>query len=770
MERNQVILEPGGKIESPGKLKYSLTTLFKQQPNGRWLLTPTEKIYEKNQERIRAGKPSKRWRERRGEELVIHDPSLTEEARRDMINFLQNQGYFEAEVQSEVAPFKKEGVSVKYKVKPGERYLLNTVGYSSSDTLIHQILQELAPETLLKKSTAVSKDNFDADYRRIAQHLRTRGYARLDQTFFKATGDSTGNQVHVEIEVLPPPGASTHTVFRVGEVSVFPRYTLGADLPEWKDSLISGIHFKTISPEYQIKPATIIRNIFLEAGDLVDERALLRTRTKLSDLNAFRIVNVQSVIREDDPTIMDFEIFLTPRKKMSFQMDLEVNNSQGQILGAETNLIGTSLNSNFKNYNSFRNASIFDLSLGGGIEFNLANLDSLIYSSNFTGRVGLSFPKYIKWIGPQDWVYSIFSKKKSEDGDEGFYSTFRERARTNISTGYEYVNIFNFYDFHRAELEWGYESQINRNSNLRITQTGFTFFLPETRPNFDSIALENPYLQRSFDRQLFTGLLFRNATYSFNAPPNPFGGSWGFLGELDVSGFEMFLANKLYNDLGNNTDTIRVFDRIDFSQFIKLQAFANYTRKFKLESAIAFRLNMGVVRPFGYSKESGVPFVEQLTAGGPNSMRGWRIRELGPGGYIDPSDEDTRVFVQSGEFKMEANFEYRTPNIWYLEGALFADVGNVWTLTDDEERPNSQFRFQGGFDGDNNPVTPFYEQLAIASGIGIRLDVSFFIVRWDIALKVRSPYEVDGSYWFPNIKPFNFWQTPNHNIAIAYPF
>lgn len=781
LAKNSVTIEKAANQNLPPNLSYNLTTLYKQEKNSSWVFIPAERIYEKNQERVRNGKNSKKWREKRGEPIAVYDEALTKETRQNMEYYLNNQGYFDAEVGYEVLPKGKKGIKVIYNIQPKMPYNVTDIEYKSKDPAIAAILQNISSQSKLSGSARVSQQKFSEEFARIVNHLRNNGYAKMDQTYFKAEGDSTNHKVKVSIEVLTPRTQENHQVYSIGTISVFPKYYASSNIQVSQDSVIDGVHFKTIDNLFNIRPETILRNIFIRENMIYDQRLVNKTKTQLNNLNSFRIISLQPKIREDDPSIMDFDIYLTPRKRLSIQSDLEVNNSLGNLGGSRTNLLGTSLRTNFKNFNSFKNATEFSLGLGGGVEFNLSNLDDPIFSADFSSSVQYSFPRYIKWLGPYGILNSIPIGKDSLGVRKKLLSNrafnlIREKARSKIDMGYNYVDIFAFYNYHSLKLNFGYTIPLNSKSTLNISQSGATLFRPETEDDFKVLLAQNQFLERSFDPQLFTGVFFRRAAYSYQSPVNRFGESWNFLGEFDLSGFEIFTANKIYNGLASNKDTLRLSDEVDFAQFIKLQLFSSYTRNFGPDKAVAFRLNLGAAQPFGYSKGAAIPYVEQFFAGGNNSMRGWRTRELGPGAYDAIGAGDTSdVFFQAGDLKFEANAEVRFPLFWYLEGAVFVDVGNIWTIREDPDRINSQFRFSRATDPDGNELTPFYEQLAIASGFGLRIDASYFIIRVDIGMKIKNPYKdpVDGSYWFPNLSPsmpFNIFSTPNYTFGLGYPF
>jgi outer membrane protein assembly factor BamA len=222
---------------------------------------------------------------------------------------------------------------------------------------------------------------------------------------------------------------------------------------------------------------------------------------------------------------------------------------------------------------------------------------------------------------------------------------------------------------------------------------------------------------------------------------------------LEISGTEIYLANLIANGLDQ---PFRVGD-LTFAQFIKMEVDGRLYKKLGGEQALAFRANFGIASPFGTSDV--IPFVRQFFLGGPLSMRAWRIRELGPGGYRDPTAarENNNPFFQTGDLKILMNAEYRFDILWRIEGALFLDAGNIWTIKKDE-REGSAFS------------KDFIRQIAIGSGAGMRFDADYFKIVLDVGFKVRNPYPDDDGHYYALKSSVPLKEVINWNFAINYPF
>ena len=303
---------------------------------------------------------------------------------------------------------------------------------------------------------------------------------------------------------------------------------------------------------------------------------------------------------------------------------------------------------------------------------------------------------------------------------------------------------------------------------------GLDFFNPKIEDQFnDQVISQNAYLASSFTKQFFTGFLFRDFTYQYKKLVPKYGESRTFGFGLEVSGLEILGLNSLYNSLINKSGNDVIWkiptndvdeEFIEFSQYLKSYFSYTYTKKYTNKTSFAYRLISGIAKPVGFS--SSIPFVKQFYVGGPESMRGWLIRSIGPGGVIPESEANS--FVQSGDIHIEMNLEYRLP-LFSLAGinyetAFFLDVGNVWLLYNDTDRPSAQLNWEN-----------FKKHNAVNSGIGLRIDFTYFILRLDAGIRLRYPYPtVEGQttrYWKTPRQVFNFnTNKPNINLALGYPF
>jgi len=777
---NEIELEATKKIPNKRNLEYELTTLYKQTPNTNTILPPfvprewwwfyVKKKPEEKQKR----KANQFILNSLAEEPVIYNDDVAQTTARSMQYYLQNKGYFEAEVAvDENIRKNEEKIDVTYLVSPNELYTIDTTVFISTDTAVQKILDSISTATILAPGTPVSSDIYTLEANRITSYLRNHGYAFFYPNFIAPLqGDSSNHEVQLELEVLPPGGENAHPTYDVGEVYVFPDYDPLVSTQPTLDTIIDGIHFYTPNENLQIRPQVLLDAIQLRPGDLYQQENYDKTNQRLNGLGVFRFVSVKQEIDSLNPNQLNYRILLTRASRMEFGTDVEVNYADRNLGRVQRiNLIGLALNLSLSNRNLFRGAESLTSNIQTGVEINPQSIGDSTFWNTIDLRLQgeLSIPKFVDYLGLWGGIYNLTHKNQEELS--GLYGLLKENGRTRIAASYNFVSLLNFYNFDLFNATFGYDVQRSNNRRFLFNHIGIDYLDPDTQPDFDAILDENPFLARSFGQQLFTGFLLRDASFIFNSRPNRFGSSWYFGANMEVSGLEVAAINSIYNAFALQADTFRLANNVDFSRYLRLELDHRYTHILTPKQTLAFRLNYGVATPFGLS--SDVPYVKQFFVGGPGSIRAFNAREVGPGSYRDPltADPENRLlFYQTGDVKLELNAEYRLDFFEVfgttVEGATFLDVGNVWTLREDTTRIGSQFLLSAKKDEKGQIINDaFYKQLAVGTGVGVRFDFSYFIFRFDMGYPLRIPSLAENN-WITDFR----WNRVNYNIALGYPF
>lgn len=734
-----------------------LSTQYKQVPNRRPLLLFGARsrlwFYYKYRH-----KPSSWIMRKIAEPPAIYDERLTQNTAKNFQNLVQQRGYFNATSSFEEKEVSKHKVRVTYTIDLGPLHTIDTVRFESLDSQVVQILREQAGKSLLKRGEPMDGRIFDAEKARVTNELRNRGYAYFAPNFVSFTGDSIGTRTNVTTEILTPADSVMHKTYTIGNIEVLSSVRPDLQMAIRRDTTINGVNFRSGTTEFGIKPWRLYKAVYIKPSWPYRQMDFDNTIRRMNELGVFRFVSVKPVQDTIDPKKINVQIVTTPNKRISFGADMDLNSSTSSSALAQ-NLIGIAASVSFRNRNLFRGAENLHSSLNYNIEFDVATSERPIFSQEFKWQNQLTFPRFFDYFGMWRGLHSL--KKAPHNEEQTFYRKLKDNSQARLSLNYDYLQVIDFYDYNLFNTAFGYDLQDGHN-RYSFDHVGIDVLRPRTQPQFDSIFGENQFLINSFDDQLFTGFVMRAFTYTYTGSNNRFGERWFYRFNTDLSGLEELALNRLWSAaFGKQTWTI---SDLEFAQYLRVEMDGVYTRDFRKNLTGAVRVGSGVVLPFGDTDFA--PYVKQYFVGGPTSIRAWRIREIGPGGYV-PRDPDTGVptpptvqpFWQAADFRFEFNGELRFDLISWFKGAVFLDGGNIWTLKPDSTRPGSQLSWDS------------YKNIALGTGFGIRGDFNYLVIRFDVGWKLRNPYaDANGRYWIPNLISGFTWDDLNPNLAVGLPF
>ncbi len=757
VEKNTVKIESSEKIEDKADLLYDLSKYYKQKPNSKFLGLFRTRLwfYFKNQSEADTSKWSNWVNRVLAEAPVIQEESLVKSTAKAMKSYMQHKGYFNAQVEYNVDTTKHFTFNT-YTVYPYRRYYFDTIQHQSKDRYIQRILNDTKEESYLKSGLPVDVDLYNKEVTRLIRQMRTLGYLDFTKNYIAPLAvDTSDYKVNATLNILSPLDTIEHQIYTIGNVYVYPNYIPNKRSEYQEDIIKGGVTFMSRgNPD--IKYPTLKRNIHLKSGDRYDLEQEELTKVRLASLDLYKFISIKAVKSDSVPGLVDFYIYLPSKDKQALGGDIELNTANNSSFDQVS--IGTSMSINYSNRNLLKGAEKFSVDVEGGLEFALKNNDELFNSIDVNANAELSFPKFVDYMG----VFTILKSMKILP--KKTLKKLKATATTKLQLGYDYLRLINFYDYNSLNGNFGFNIIPSERWRVKLTQTGLTYFNPVAKPAFDTILTGNPFLQRSFDKQLFTGIFFNSIDLSYieAAKKEDVTASLRLFGE--VSGIEQLILNKSFSP----TKEWLLFDSVQYAHYLKFEAEQKYAKIFTPRTSFAFRAGVGIAAPYG-SFSDAVPYVKQFHIGGPNSLRAWSIREVGPGGYrelLTAGENNTLPFYQTGDLKMEMNMEYRFDMFWYLEGAIFLDVGNIWTLKDDG-RENAQLS------------KDFWKQFAIGTGFGFRLDFSYFIMRFDLGYPIRNNY-LQEYYDANGVQKLTYWpirklshlttRDINFNLAIGYPF
>ncbi|MGI9652877.1 BamA/TamA family outer membrane protein [Chryseobacterium sp. RLHN22] len=680
-----------------------------------------------------------------GEEPVLLGDVDREFNKDIIVNYSENKGYFNARAKYDTVS-KNKKAKVIYTLNPGGRYLISNVSFPADSSEINKEIQVLKDRTRLKAGNPFDLDVIKAERQRIDDGLKDRGFYYFNPDNIIVQADSTVSKKKNDVELIVKLKDNTPQLakeqFTIDKVIVFPNYNL-RDVKRGKYSVpmnpdsLKGYEYNDIyvvDPQKKFKPRVFDRALYFEKGDLYNRKDHNLSLNRLISLGVFKFVKNEFVVSDSLNHKFDAYYILTPRELQSLRLEALGRTNSANYAGSELNL-------NWTQRNFFRGAEQFKASVYGAFDVQIGGPADAENIFRAGANAQLSIPR----------IVAPFR----------FNSSSAFVPRTNIKLGYEFQNRTTLYTLNTFNASFGYQWKENVRKEHELNVIDVSLIDPaKVTPKFDSLAANNPYLQRITDRQLIFGPTY---SYTYSTTMLPRKNTFYYKGMLDLAGNITGLVTGANAKEGKE----KTIFGIPFSQYAKIENDVRFYHKFTEKTSLATRLIAGVAIPYGNSEH--IPFARQFFVGGSNSIRAFRARTLGPGSYDPRTENSTRaIFDQAGDVKLEMNAEYRANLFKFLNVAAFVDAGNIWLINDEFDDNGKNTRPGGKFSKE------FLSEIAVGAGVGLRLDFSILILRLDLAMPLRVPYYEKGDRW--TFDKINFgsgaWRRDNLilNIAIGYPF
>lgn len=660
-----------------------------------------------------AGKDSTKWINRTlkkiGEKPVTQDTTMTAITCRNLRTALQNNGFLDAEVDVDKNIVGKNKINLTYILKPGKTYHIGKIFYDIQDDSIAAKFQRIYPEDRrIKSGDVFNINNLDQERKNITSALTDNGYFHFHKNFISFTADSV---------------KGSNTIDLVLHLAKYKQNNNDNDTLHTCYRINEVRFHNNEGSKLPLRKSTIRENCWITAGKPFSSTDLRRTYNSFGKLQAIRYTNVKFSEVQDSLLDCDIEFLRSKSNSISFQP--EGTNTAGD-LGAAASLT-------YENRNLFRGSELFSVKLRGAFEA-------------ITGLEGYNNQNYIE--------YGIESKLTFPSFLCPFLSNdFKRRssATTEFTVSY---NLQNRPEFHRRVFSGGvrykwYDSTQRHRYKLDVIDLNY-IYMPWISATFKSNYLDNTENRNAILKYNYEDLFIMKTGIGMSYT----GRSEAFKINIETAGnllYGITSAAKLKTDDNGNR---RVFN-IAFAQYAKFDF--DYTRAFSLDrnNQLVFHGDLGVAYPYGNS--TVLPFEKRYFSGGANSVRGWSVRGLGPGKFRGKNGAIDFI-NQTGDVKLDLNMEFRTFLFWKFYGAAFIDAGNIWTLRNYDDQPGGQFRFD-----------TFLKQIAVAYGLGIRLNFSYFILRFDMGMKAINPAYESKNEHYAIIHP-DFSRDFAFHFAVGLPF
>ncbi|WP_297334171.1 BamA/TamA family outer membrane protein [Flavobacterium sp.] len=653
-------------------------------------------------------------------------------------NYAENKGYFKTRTESD-STSRNRRAEVKYTVELGRQYKIRTVTFPEDSTRIDTAVAKLKHWSLLRPGNPYDLNVIKAERERIDRLLKNKGYYYFNPDYILVQADSTvGNrQVDMFVKVKQETPQEARKPYTINNIYIYPNYSI-SNLQDTirppLDSVQQYKDFKIIDPENTFRPIIFDRSLYFHKGDIYNRKDHNLSLNRLVNLGVFKFVK-NEFYPADTTNALDAYYYLSPLPRKSIRVETIAKTNSA-------NYNGTELNVNWSNRNTFRAAELLTLSVFGGLEVQVSGQNKGYNVYRVGGEASLVWPRFI----------TPFEVRSS--------SGFVPKTRALVS--YEYQNRQKLYSLNSFRGQFGYLWKENIHKEHQLNAIDINYVSPaNVTDEYRNQIADNPSLQRVIDKQLIFGPTY---SYTYTNTMRKFKRhTFYYKGSLDLAGTITGLATGANVKQG---DTINILN-VPFSQFVKMEHDFRHYLRLSRNSKLASRIIAGIGVPYGNSSE--LPFMRQFFVGGTNSIRAFRARSIGPGSYRDPDiDENGFLPDQSGDLKLELNTEYRTKLYKIIEGALFVDAGNIWLWNERKDLNGENIAPGAKFSKD------FYKELAVGTGFGLRFDLSFLVLRTDLAFPIRKPWLPEGDRWVLDEVDFGgkYWRKENlvFNLAIGYPF
>jgi outer membrane protein insertion porin family len=631
---------------------------------------------------------------------------------------------------------KNRTASVIYTSHIHKPYTISEYSYAISNDSVSRPVLSVKDRTIIEPGMDYNLGLLRVERERIDDFLKHRGffYFNPDYLFFKADTSAIDRTVSLTLTLKDDIPENALTAYRINNVFIDQDYSISEGFAS-KTSDTLRYHSKLYAgkeADQSIRPGVISRSVFLKKNEIYKRNNHNITLNRLMAMGSFKFVQVK--FSDSDTTAagyLDVDVLLTPMTKYSFRAEIDV-------VSKSNNFTGPRMNISLLNRNAFGGAELLYISMAGSYEAQLGGGENL-YSYSLNPKVELTFPRFIL-----PWHLKIKNRVYL--------------PKTRLSLSYNYLRRIAWFDMRTIQFGFGYrwrESNLKEHEFDPISLSNTT--IRNKSATFNELLESNPFLKKSYEEQFIAGA---NYTFTYNEQVLQNRKiQFLLIAAAETAGNAFSLAHVIAGEQPSAEHPSRVIGSV-YSQYAKLSLDGRGYYNFRSTNKFATRLFTGVAKPYGNSDV--LPYSRQFFSGGSNSIRAFHVNSVGPGTFNQ--DSINVSFLQlGGDIKIEMSAEYRF-NIYRLfKGALFIDAGNVWLHKVNPDIAGSPFLF-----------SEFMNEIAVGAGFGIRIDVSFFLLRFDLAMPLRKPWLEDNNQWVIDRISFGNkdWRRDNLvlNVAIGYPF
>ena len=740
-----------------------LTKHVRQTPNKRFL---GFNFYVWMYERAKPEKDNwwNNFKRKIGEEPVLLNMNLTQRSVENLETFMRTKGYFSSSVSCHVdTTRRKRRAEVTYRLTQREAMRIESLDYNIRDVSLRPVILADTANSIIGPGDVLDITQLDEERNRIASYLNNCGYFDFTVNNITYEVDTIGLKDRAKVEmIISPvlegydergrPEYKDHSIYRINTINIYPTYdptlrSTGGFKPNANIDTVSygGLNIiRDLNAKPHLRSLVLSRVVPLQPNSIYSAREVQATYNELMSLGLFRNTKVGFTKGDGTPAMVTYvgskyddnkqfvdiqeqylncNIYCTPALQQSVKVEVEASST--------SSFYGLSATVGYTNNNMFRGAEAFDIAARFGFEFMYAPDVAKRSAQELNVTTGLSFPRFLT-------PFHIP------------YGDIVSQPRTRLEFAFDFQNR-PYYRRNIFTARWAYSWRRGERSSFVLRPIDINWIDVKDVDQQFLADIDNKYLRTSFESQLNAGL---TASYVYNTQRNKLDATSTIMrANLETSGNLIQGLESLFSHHAPGKSYYEILG-IRYSQYVRADVSLSHTHDLGHKMALAGRLFAGVGATYGNSAGRSIPFDKMFYCGGANSMRGWVPRTLGPGGVSGVNN--TLYPAQVGDMRLEANLEYRFP-IWSVfNGALFFDAGNVWYLRESQaSSPEEVFHFD-----------EFYKQLGFNTGLGLRIDVTFVILRIDLGLQLHNPGLAEGQRWIHDFR----WRNMALNFGVGYPF
>ena len=652
-----------------------------------------------------------------GEAPVVYNDTLTGYSMAALRMALQSKGYLQARVDTTLTQ-KQRRVALTYRLLPGNRSYVHELRREFDNDTVRRLIMADSSNSKLYKGMPLDLALLGEERTRIVHRLQNNGYMNANNEYVSFVADTLplSQAVRLTLRVQAPRGVDrrmAYQVYRIGRVSLI---ELNTEEAPTDSSFYRNITFESAG-HTRINRHTYVRNLFVLPDSLYRDVATQYTYQNLNALAAVNYSNIHYAQPAPGDSTVNVHLLVQLNKPNGISFDLEGTNTAGDFGGAAT--------LTYTQRNLFRGAESFFLKFRGAYEA-IRRLEGY-RNQNYTEygvEATLRFPTLP--ISPGE--RNLRTYKGSTDFSVMYNSQNRPEFYRRVLTG-------------TWSVDWNRHARPNLRHHLDIVSLNYVF-MPWISDTFRRTYLEGDNPRYAVLRYSYENIFIMRAAYGFvyNSLRTPGSANlyrtngYQIRAGVETAGNLLYGISKMLRMHQTADGSYAIFS-IPYSQYVKFDVDFSKSVRLSENNSLAWHAAFGLAIPFGNSKV--IPYEKRYFSGGANSVRGWNVRQLGPGRYAQ-KDGNIDFINQTGNLKIDLSMEYRSSLFWKFEGAAFVDAGNVWTTRGKTGPDGGQFRFDSCL-----------RELAVAYGLGLRLNLNYFIVRFDGGMKAIDPAVPSGALHYP---------------------